>query len=80
MSLSARVRRDALQGYYSIPVLLEWDGGSDTDYINVWISTSSTSGADEEEDKKEGNYFVVGENQPTPRGVYPNGLHRELPQ
>lgn len=72
VSLSARVRRDALQGYYSIPVLLEWDGGSDTDYINVWISTSSTSGADEEEDKKEGNYFVVGENQPTPRGVYPN--------
>ena len=39
VSLSARVRRDALQGYYSIPVLLEWDGGSDTDYINVWIST-----------------------------------------
>ena len=34
VSLSARVRRDALQGYYSIPVLLEWDGGSDTDYIN----------------------------------------------
>ena len=31
VSLSARVRRDALQGYYSIPVLLEWDGGSDTD-------------------------------------------------
>ena len=25
VSLSARVRRDALQGYYSIPVLLEWD-------------------------------------------------------
>ena len=72
VSLSARVRRDALQGYYSIPMQLEWDGGSDTDYVNVWISTSPSSGADEEEDKKEGNYFVIGENQSTPRGIYPN--------
>lgn len=72
VSLSARVRRDALQGYYSIPVQLEWDGGSDIDYINIWISTSASTSADEEEDKKEGAYFVVGENQSTPRGVYPN--------
>lgn len=27
-SISARVRRDALQGYYSIPILIEWDGGN----------------------------------------------------
>ena len=71
VSLSARVRRDAGQGYYSIPIQLEWDGGSDVDYINIWISTSASSSADDEEDKKEGNYFVVGENQSTPRGVYP---------
>lgn len=74
VSLSARVRRDAGQGYYSIPIQLEWDGGSDVDYINIWISTSASSSADDEEDKKEGNYFVVGENQSTPRGVYPNVL------
>ena len=73
-SLSARVRRDALQGYYTIPILLEWDdGGYDVDYINIWVSTSSSS-EDDEEDKKEGNYFVIGENQSTPRGVYPNVL------
>ena len=72
VSLSARVRRDAGQGYYSIPIQLEWDGGSDVDYI--WISSSTSSSADDEEDKKEGNYFVVGENQSTPRGVYPNVL------
>lgn len=72
VSLSARVRRDAAQGYYSIPIQLEWDGGFDVDYINIWISTSSTTSEDEEEDKKEGNYFVIGENQSTPRGVYPN--------
>ena len=75
VSISARVRRDALQGYYSIPILLEWDGGSDIDYVNVWISTSSDTSQDEEEDLKEGNYFVVGENQSTPRGVYPNVLN-----
>lgn len=72
VSLSATVRRDAQQGYYSVPVLMEWDGGSDIDYINVWISTDSSSDSDDEEDKKEGNYFVIGESQPTPRGVYPN--------
>ena len=32
-SLSAQVRRDAGQGYYSIPILIEWDGGEDIDYI-----------------------------------------------
>lgn len=74
VSLSARVRRDAAQGYYSIPIALEWDGGSDIDYVNIWISTSTTSSADDEEDKMEGNYFVIGENQQTPRGIYPNVL------
>lgn len=74
VSLSARVRRDAGQGYYSIPIQLEWDGGYDIDYINIWISTSSTTSQDDEEDKKEGNYFVIGENQSTPRGVYPQVL------
>lgn len=72
VSLSARVRRDALQGYYSVPVQLEWDGGSDIDYINIWISTSSSTSADDAEDKKEGNYFVIGESQDTPHGAYPN--------
>ena len=48
VSLSANVRRDAQQGYYSIPILLEWDGGSDIDYINIWISTDTSSGADDE--------------------------------
>ncbi|MBS5282502.1 MAG: hypothetical protein KHY46_01295 [Clostridiales bacterium] len=74
VSLSARVRRDAAQGYYSIPIQLEWgDGESDVDYVNIWISTSPSS-SDDEEDKKEGNYFVIGENQSTPRGIYPNVL------
>ncbi len=74
-SLSAQVRRDALQGYYSIPILIEWDGGEDIDYVNVWISTSSSSTDDEEDEKKEGNYFVIGENQSTPYGVYPNVMN-----
>ena len=75
-SISARVRRDALQGYYSIPILIEWDGGNDIDYVNVWISTSSSTAEDDEEDeKKEGKYFIIGENQPTPRGTYPNVMN-----
>lgn len=73
-SLSAQVRRDALQGYYSIPILIEWDGGEEIDYVNVWISTDATSD-DEEETEKEGVYFVIGENQSTPRGTYPNVMN-----
>ena len=65
VSLSARVRRDAGQGYYSIPIQLEWDGGSDVDYINIWISTSTSSSADDEEDKKEGNYSLKMRKSPS---------------
>ena len=76
VSLSARVRRDAQQGYYSIPIVVTSDSDSVVDYINVWISTSSTtSDQDAEEDKKEGNYFVVGENQSTPKGTYPEVMN-----
>ena len=70
-SLSAQVRRDAGQGYYSIPILIEWDGGEDIDYVNIWISTD-TSEDTEDDTEEEGVYFVIGENQSTPRGIYPN--------
>ncbi len=73
-SLSAQVRRDAGQGYYSIPILIEWDGGEDIDYVNIWISTD-TSDDSEEDTEAEGVYFVVGENQSTPRGAYPNVMN-----
>ena len=73
-SLSAQVRRDAGQGYYSIPILIEWDGGEDIDYVNIWISTD-TSDDSEEDTEAEGVYFGVGENQSTPRGAYPNVMN-----
>ena len=73
-SLSAQVRRDAGQGYYSIPILIEWDGGEDIDYVNIWISTD-TSDDSEEDTEAEVVYFVVGENQSTPRGAYPNVMN-----
>ena len=73
-SLSAQVRWDAGQGYYSIPILIEWDGGEDIDYVNIWISTD-TSDDSEEDTEAEGVYFVVGENQSTPRGAYPNVMN-----
>ena len=73
-SLSAQVRRDAGQGYYSIPILIEWDGGEDIDYVNIWISTD-TSEDTEDDTEQEGVYFVVGENQSTPRGAYPNVMN-----
>ena len=70
VSISARVRRDALQGYYSIPILLEWDGGSDIDYVNVWISTSSDTSQDEEEGHEVSHWERAEE---APPGI-PGGL------
>lgn len=75
VSLSANVRRDAKQGYYSIPISLQWDGGSANEYINVWISTDTTASTEDDTSKTQGNYFVIGENEPTPQGTYPNVMN-----
>lgn len=73
VSLTARVRRDLPEGYYSVPIAISADGGwADSDeYINIWISKSTSSDKEEETDKGTID-FVLGENQNTPNGVYPN--------
>lgn len=75
ISLSANVRRDAQQGYYSIPISLQWDGGSATEYINIWISTDAATSTEDDGAKKEGNYFIIGENESTPQGTYPHVMN-----
>ncbi|MBS6644499.1 MAG: hypothetical protein KH366_13045 [Clostridiaceae bacterium] len=76
VSISARVRRDIAEGYYSVPIKVYDDKNNELadEYINVWISKSTGSSSDDEEDDKTIT-FVLGEGQSTPDGVYPNILN-----
>lgn len=73
VSLSAKVRADLAEGYYYVNISVSSKDSKvvATEAVNMWISKSTgTSDEDEEEDRDVG--FVLGENQSTPYGVYPN--------
>lgn len=74
VTLSGRVRRDIAEGYYTVPLEVKI-GGSHASYekVNIWITKSSgtTDGSDDDGTLK----FVMGENQSTPFGVYPNVMN-----
>lgn len=71
VSLSARVRRDIAEGYYSVPVIVKINGNDYcTDHINIWITKST--GITESKGDEGTIHFELGENQPTPQGAYPN--------
>ncbi len=75
VTLSARVRRDMKEGYYCIPIAIYQggkDGSEETDFMNIWIaSASSSSDSETTDDGTEEIVFALGENQATPYGVYP---------
>lgn len=76
ISLSARVRADLPEGYYSVPIAITWgkDGSSESiGYVTIWLS-KPTTGTDEEDDPDKQIGFVLGEGQSTPYGIYPNVL------
>lgn len=77
VSLSAKVRRDITEGYYSVPIKVMGDGNPIADeYINIWISKSAAADTD---DTKDGAIdFVLGEGQNTPDGAYPNIMNFTL--
>lgn len=74
VSLSARVRRDIAEGYYSVPIIVKANGiDATTDHINVWITKSS--GTTESGDDEGSIRFELGENQSTPSGQYPDVMN-----
>lgn len=85
VTLSARVRRDMKEGYYRVPIGIYFDfrSGDEEDvsadvieYINVWISTTASgTDSDDKDESTEEIAFVLGENQPTPYGTYPNVMN-----
>lgn len=75
-SVSAKVRSDIKEGYYTFPVEVRANGGTVAEeYVNIWVTAPKT---DDEEDKEKTAAFVMGENQSTPYGVYPNVLNYNI--
>lgn len=81
VTLRARVRRDVADGYYGVQVYVtrNKDGGGTEvqEYINVWIQKSTDTTKSSEEQVKNAA-FVLGENQSTPYGVYPNVMNYSI--
>lgn len=75
-SVSAKVRSDIKEGYYTFPVEVRAnDGTVAEEYVNIWVGVPKT---DDEEDKEKTAAFVMGENQSTPYGEYPNVLNYNI--
>lgn len=78
VTLNAKVRRDISEGYYGVPVKISADDFAVADeYVNVWITKSSSSGSDEEESDSSIS-FILGENQQTPFGTYPEVMNFDV--
>lgn len=78
VTLRARVRRDVADGYYGVQVYVtnSKDGGGTEiqEYINVWIQKATETSSSTESSQKSA-VFVLGENQSTPYGKYPNVMN-----
>lgn len=81
VSISGRVRRDLQDGYYTVPIEIgmkddygEW-GQCAYEDVRVWISRSSGSGDEDDDDANKTYDFVLGEGQSTPDGTYPNVMN-----
>lgn len=73
-SLSARVRRDIQEGYYTVPLEVKIRGShASYEKVNIWI-TKSTDTAETGEDSSD-IHFELGENQNTPSGTYPEVMN-----
>lgn len=76
-SLTARVRRDLSEGYYTVPLLIK-TGGDEfrREKANIWITKSSGTTAS---GSTEGTIqFELGEDQNTPFGTYPEVMNYNM--
>lgn len=78
VSLSGQVRRDLTEGYYKVPVVVmdakthDWITQAD---LRIWITKSTGTSDDEEDDENKTYDFVLGEGQSTPNGAYPEVMN-----
>ncbi len=74
VSLTAKVRADLSEGYYSVPIVIGHSGSKASEYgdVNIWLSKPTGTESDDDADKQIA--FTLGENQFTPHAVYPQVL------
>lgn len=79
VSLKLKVRKDITAGYYSVEFAVYGENGNIVGYefVNIWISTSSGS-SDETEEEVKGTDFILGEGQGTPNGIYPQVMNYSI--
>lgn len=80
------VRKDTKEGYYAIPVQFEYQmpdiayvgrtHPTKVEYINVYIKAASAESSGNKVQNE--NQFIVGENQMTPYGTYPQVMNYSL--
>jgi len=75
VSLTARVRADLNEGYYSVPIVIGHNGSKASEYgnVNIWLSRPTGTESDDDADKQIS--FTLGENQSTPHAIYPQILN-----
>lgn len=78
VSLTARVRADLPEGYYSVPITVGYNENKGNYIGSVTIWLSKPTGDDEDEDPDKQINFTLGEGQATPYGVYPNVLEYSI--
>ena len=82
VSVTARVRRDAPEGYYNVEVGIASDPNDfylgnqpqGIGSVTVWIANAAASSTSKEDTETKNVVWSLGENQTTPYGVYPNVL------
>ena len=78
VSLTARVRADLPEGYYTVPIEVGYNESKGNYIGSVTIWLSKPTGDDEDEDPDKQINFTLGEGQGTPYGVYPNVLEYSI--
>lgn len=78
VSLTARVRADLPEGYYTVPIEVGYNEskGNYIGSVTIWLSKPTGNEDDEDPDKQIN--FTLGEGQGTPYGVYPNVLNYSI--
>lgn len=75
VTLHAVVRRDMTQGYYKVPIKIEFGSRTEYDYVTVWLTTSDAETSSESEESNIDYDFTLGEGQETPHGLYTDTLN-----
>lgn len=75
-SVTGKVRSDLAEGYYSVRIdVSDGDGIFASEFVNIWVSKSTTTTDDE---KEKSAAFAMGEGQSTPYAVYPNVINYSI--